>query len=166
MHCCALWNNYLYYKTRWQTKRLLFRILTVQGPDVKKFFLIISDRHVGGSDAEKADHETKFKEINEAYTILSDARKKATYDAGQDVDQNHHDNYNPTSNNFHSAHHMDAAQMFKAFFGSGPGMHHAYQHHFGGFGGSGNTSGSGHQMPGSFFQFSWFIFLHFLLCYV
>ena len=124
----------------------------------KIFFLIISDRHVGGSDAEKADHETKFKEINEAYTILSDARKKATYDAGQDVDQNHHDNYNPTSNNFHSAHHMDAAQMFKAFFGSGPGMHHAYQHHFGGFGGSGNTSGSGHQMPGSFFQFSWFIF--------
>ena len=46
--------------------------------------------------------------------------------------------------------------MFKAFFGSGPGMHHAYQHHFGGFG-SGNAAGAGHgghQMPGSFFQFS------------
>ena len=50
---------------------------------------------------------------------------------------------------------MDAAQMFKAFFGGSgaPGMHHAYQHHFGGggFGGNGNS----HQMPGSFFsQFS------------
>merc|ERR1711902_329713 len=51
------------------------------------------DRHVGGSDAEKADHETKFKEIGEAYAVLSDSRKKASYDAGQDV-ENGNENYN------------------------------------------------------------------------
>ena len=46
---------------------------------------------------------------------------------------------------------MDAAQMFKAFFGNGngAGMHHAFHHHFG-FG-SNNAS----NMPGgAFFQFT------------
>ena len=44
---------------------------------------------------------------------------------------------------------MDAAQMFKAFFGNGngAGMHHAFHHHFG----FGSNNG---QMPGAFFQFS------------
>merc|ERR1712001_426901 len=35
------------------------------------------DRHVGGSESEKADHEMKFKEIGEAYGVLSDSRKKS-----------------------------------------------------------------------------------------
>jgi len=104
------------------------------------------DRHVGATDEEKEDHEKKFKEIGEAYGVLSDAKQKSRYDAGQDLDSS-------TSSSSYSSggfsQPMDAAQMFKAFFGNGngAGMHHAFHHHFG-FG-----SNNGH-MPGAFFQFT------------
>lgn len=38
------------------------------------------DKFASASDSEKKEAEDKFKEINEAYEILSDAQKKATYD--------------------------------------------------------------------------------------
>ena len=38
------------------------------------------DRLAGKSDAEKKEAEEKFKEINEAYSVLSDANKRAHYD--------------------------------------------------------------------------------------
>jgi len=108
------------------------------------------DRHVGAIDEEKSEQEKKFKEVGEAYGVLSDAKKRGRYDAGHDLDNlesNHHQHHNFSS----STHNMDAAQMFKAFFGQGAGMHHAFHHHFG-FGNTA-TGTAGSPNSGTFFPF-------------
>uniref|UniRef100_A0A4W4FLZ7 DnaJ homolog subfamily C member 7 n=1 Tax=Electrophorus electricus TaxID=8005 RepID=A0A4W4FLZ7_ELEEL len=66
------------------------------------------DRHSGASAEVQKEEEKKFKEVGEAFTVLSDPKKKSRYDGGHDLED---DDMNMD---------FDANNIFKAFFG-GPG---------------------------------------------
>jgi len=111
------------------------------------------DRHAGASEEEKKEHERKFKEVGEAYGVLSDTKKRSRYDNGHDVDDLEGHGHGGMAD-------IDPNQIFQAFFGGaggggphGAGMPHGASFHFGGPGGG----GGGGQMPGGgqqqFFQF-------------
>lgn len=92
------------------------------------------DRHSGASDEAKKAEELLFKEVNEAYSILSDPKKRARYDSGQDLEDGFMD--------------FDPNSIFQAFFG-GPG--------FGGFSFGGPGAGAGGYSSSGFpggFQFT------------
>ena len=77
-------------------------ILWILRSKIVLFF--ISDRHVGATEEEKQDHEKTFKEIGEAYGVLSDAKQKSRYDGGQDLD-------NSTSSSSYSSNGNNLSQL-------------------------------------------------------
>merc|ERR1719270_1912782 len=82
------------------------------------------DRHAGATEVEKKDHEQKFKEVGEAYAILSDEKNHRLYDSGQDMEDG------GGGGGFHE---VDPNSIFQAFFGGGAG----------GMGGMGGHPGMG-----------------------
>lgn len=92
------------------------------------------DRHAHATKEEQKEEERKFKELSEAYSVLSDGKKKVRYDSGQDLEE-----MGDGGQGFGD---IDPNQIFQAFFGGGMGgMGGVPGFSYGGHPGAGGASG-------------------------
>ena len=104
--------------------------------EIKKAFRRLSiklhpDKQTGKSDKEKKEAEAKFKEVNEAYQVLSDEEKRRKYDSGTSFDfgnanGNGFGGFDFGDFNFDEFGFNDAGFDFSKFFGNG--SHYGYSH--------------------------------------
>ncbi|CAH0521056.1 unnamed protein product [Peronospora belbahrii] len=78
------------------------------------------DRHAGKSDEQKAEAEAAFKDVGEAYAVLSDAQKRQRYDSGVDLEDLDSD-FGGGGMGGGGMGGVDPSQIFQMFFGSGGG---------------------------------------------
>jgi len=99
----------------------------------------------GQSEEARLTAETKFKDINEAYSILSDPQKKKRFDVGADLDDDFSGGFGGGG--------VDPNVIFRTFFGGGGGGGDdgfSGGNPFGGFSSGGGFPGHGHNGGFSF----------------
>jgi len=80
------------------------------------------DRHASGSDEDKAKAEVQFKEVGEAFEILSDPEKKQRYDQGEDVEEINGNSGRCSHGGGGGMSQADIFNMFNSQMGGGGGM--------------------------------------------
>ncbi len=87
------------------------------------------DKHSNGEEEQRLNADKMFKDIGEAYSVLSDPQKKVRYDQGADIEELENPGH---GGGFHG----DPNDIFQMFFGGGGGggHHHGFSHGGGGGG--------------------------------
>jgi len=82
--------------------------------DIKKAFRKLAKQYHPDLNPNSPEAEAKFKEINDAYSVLSDPDQKANYDQYGNASPQH----NPFGGGFNPFGGFDASSIFEEFFGS------------------------------------------------
>ncbi len=109
-----------YYKTLGVEKN-------ASSDEIKKKFRVLAKKYHPDLNPNDKEAEKKFKEINEAYEVLSDEKKRKTYDNfGSGASFTGGQNFDPRNFGFsgytHSSGNADFSDFFNMFFGGGSGF--------------------------------------------